>query len=68
VPAKQGLGLNEETSSASPREESAQPGEKCSVGWPQRRTGHLATEHCHLMAKHDDLDGEFTAFIAKESE
>jgi len=28
---------------------------------------HLAAEHCHLMAKHDDLDGEFFLFIPAES-
>jgi hypothetical protein len=48
-------------------EEPTKPGEQCSVGWSQRRTDHLAAEHCHLVAKHDDLDGEFTVFIAKES-
>jgi hypothetical protein len=33
----------------------------------ERRARHLATEHCHLMTKHDDLDGEFFLFIPAES-
>jgi len=24
-------------------------------------------EHCHLMVKYEDLEGEFTVFMAKEA-
>jgi hypothetical protein len=68
MPAEQCFGLDEQLSKVSTIEEPAEPGEQCSVRRTQRRARHLATEHCHLMAKHDDLGGEFTAFITKESE
>jgi hypothetical protein len=67
MPAEQCLGLDEETSLANPRKESAEPGEQRSVRRTQRRACHLATEDCHLVTEHDDLDGEFTAFMARES-
>jgi hypothetical protein len=67
MPAEQCLGLDEETSLANPRKEPVEPGEQCSVRRPKCRACHLAPEDCHLMAKHDDLDGEFTAFMARES-
>ncbi|MGD0255913.1 MAG: hypothetical protein ABSB99_10255 [Acidimicrobiales bacterium] len=68
MPAEQCLGLDEQLSEVSTVEELAEPGEQCPVRRTQRRARHLTTEHCYLMAKHDDLDGEFTVFIAKESE
>jgi hypothetical protein len=67
VPAEQCLGLDEQLSEVSTVEKPAEPGEQCPVIGPQRRARHLATEHCHLMAKHDDLDGEFFLFIPAES-
>jgi hypothetical protein len=68
MPAEQCLGLDEQLSEVSTIEEPAEPGEQRPVRRTQRRARHMATEDCHLMTKHDDLDGEFTAFIAKESE
>jgi len=65
--AEQGLGLHEETFSASSREELTQPGEQCSVARPECRACHLAPEHCHLVTKHDDFNGEFFLFIPAES-
>jgi hypothetical protein len=49
-------------------EESAEPGEQCSVGRPKCRACHLAPEHCHLVTEHDDFDGQFFAFVQAESE
>jgi hypothetical protein len=35
-----------------------QPREQCSIARLQERAGYLAAQHGHLVAKHDDLDGE----------
>jgi hypothetical protein len=46
----------------------AQPGEQCSVGWPQRRARHLAPEHGHFVTEHDDFNGQLFVFAVAESE
>lgn len=66
VPAKQGLGLNEEPASVPTIEESAQSGKDCSVRGFQGRTGHLATQDRHLMSKQDYFDGQLVVAPPKE--
>ena len=46
--------------------EPAQPGEQRSIAGPQRRAGHLAAKDGDLVAKHDDLDGQFVAVTPQE--
>ena len=58
VPAQQGCRLDEEASLAPAREQSPQSGQHRPVGRLQRRTVDLASEDRHLVAQHDDLDGE----------
>jgi hypothetical protein len=67
MPAEQCFGLDEESPQASAPKEPTQSGEQRPVIGPQRRARHLAVEHRHLMANHDDLDGEFFLFIPAES-
>ncbi len=66
MPAEQGRGLDEDPAQTPTAKEPAQPGEQRPVAGPQRRAGHLATEHGHLMTEHDDLDREFALLRAKE--
>ena len=68
MPAEQGLGLDKEPSQAPAIKESAQPGEQRPVAGLQRRTGHLAAEHRHLVTEHDDFDRQFVAVTADEPE
>ncbi len=58
--------MDEETPPASARQEPTQPGEKRPVTGPQRRAVHLTAEHRHLMAKHDDFDGQLAIVTPKE--
>src|SRR5271165_7231688 len=68
MPAKQGLGLDEEPPQPAAIKESTEAGEERPVRRSQRRVGHLPAEHHHLMAEHDDLNGQFAALRATESE
>jgi len=66
MPAKQRLGLDEEPSPASARYEPTQPGENRPVTGPQHWPGHLTTQDRHLVAKHDDFDGQLAIVTPKE--
>ena len=66
TPAEQGLGLDEEPASATPRQQPTQPRKQCPIAWLKKRSGNLAAEHGHLVAKHHDLDGEFVTFRATQ--
>ena len=68
MPAQQGLGLDEEPPQASTAEEPTQSGEQRPVRWSQRRAGHLAAQHRHLVAEHDDLDRQFFVVTPEEPE
>jgi len=68
MPAEQGFGLDKEPPQAPATKESAQPGEQRPVAGPQRRTGHLAAEHRHLVTEHDDFDRQFVAVTPGEAE
>ena len=58
VPAQQGCRLDEEASETLAGEQSCESGQHRPVGWLQHRSVDLASEHRHLVAQHDDLDGE----------
>jgi hypothetical protein len=55
---EQGLGLDEKAPPANGREQPAQPREHCSVRLSQSGAGGLAAQDGHLVAEHDDLDGQ----------
>jgi hypothetical protein len=57
VPAQQSLWLDEEVPKTLAREKSCQSDQDRSVGRLKRRSD-LASEDCHLVAQHHDLDGE----------
>jgi hypothetical protein len=59
VPPQQRLRLDKESSLSRNRQKPAQSSEYRSIRWLQRRTRHLATQDCNLVAEHDDLDGQF---------
>jgi hypothetical protein len=58
VPSQEGLGPDEETSSAGHREQPAQARYDRSVRWSQRGTSDLAAQDSNLVAEHDDLDDQ----------
>ena len=58
MPAQQGLGLDEEVSPASSRQQSAQSSENRSIRRLQGRAGHLSTQNGDLVAKHHDFYGQ----------
>ena len=66
MPAEQGLGLDEETSSPTREQERTQPGKKRPVTRPQRRARHLTTQDRHLVTKHGDFDGQLAIVTPKE--
>jgi len=67
MPSKQGLWLDEESSSPSGRNKPEQSSEHCSIRWLQGRTRHLSAQDGDLLAEHDDLDGQFFLSIATET-
>ena len=66
VPAKQGLGLDEEPASAPTIKQPTQSGEQRSIGRSEGRSDHLTTEHGNLVSEHDDFDGQLVAVAATE--
>ena len=68
MPAEQRLGLDEEPVPATTAKEPTQSGEQCPVTWSQRRAGHLAAKHRHLVTEHDDFDRQFFVVTAEETE
>ena len=66
VPAQQGCRLDEEASASSAGEQSCEPRQHRSVRRLQRRSVDLASKDCHLVAQHDDLDGEIHVIATGE--
>ena len=58
VPAQQGCWLDEEAPESPAGEQPCEPRQHRSICRLQRRSVDLASEDCHLVAQHDDLDGE----------
>jgi len=68
VPAKEGLGLDEESVQVLAAEEPAQPGEQRPVAGPHRRAGYLAAQYRHLVPQHHDFDRQFFGVTPEEPE
>ncbi len=64
VPAEQGLGLDEEPPTTPSIKEPTQPGQQGSIGRPEGRSDHLATERGNLVSQHHDFDGQLVAVAA----
>ena len=68
MPAQERLGLDEETTPMSPRQQTAQSGQQGPVGRLECRADDLATQHGHLVAQHDDLGRRLLSVPASETE
>jgi hypothetical protein len=68
VPTKQSCRLDEEASESSAGEQPCEPRQHRSICRLQRRPVDLAPEDCHLVAQHDDLDGETRGTPTNESD
>ena len=68
MPTQQGIGLCEEPMELPPGEQPAESREERSVAWLQSRTYNLAPENRHLMAEHDDFDGEIVSVTSSETD
>ena len=68
VPALQGCRLDEEAPESSAREQPRQPGQDRPIRWLECGTWHLAPEDCHLVATHDNLDGEIGVAATEETD
>jgi hypothetical protein len=58
VPSEEGLGPDNETTSASLAQEPAQARQHSPVRWAQGGASDLTAQHGDLMAEHDNLDGQ----------
>ena len=61
VPPKQGVGLDEEASTAPSGEQSRQSGEECSIGWLKCWPRDLAPKHGNFVPEDDHLDRQLIA-------
>ncbi len=68
VSAEQGVGLHEEPSQTSTAKEPTRSSEQRPIVRAKSRPGHLATEHGNLVAKHDELDGQFFVVMPNRTE
>ena len=68
VSAQQGLWLDEEVPETLAGEQSCQPAQHRPVGGLQRRSVDLASEECHLVSEHDDLDRELRVAATGEAD
>ncbi len=66
MPAQQGCWLNEEAPESSAREQSCEPRQNRPIRRLQRRSLDLGSEHRHLVAQQDDLDGEVRIAVTQE--
>ena len=58
MPTEQSVGLDEETSALRSGDQAAEAGKERSIRRSQSGSGDLAAEDGHLMAEHDDFDGQ----------
>jgi hypothetical protein len=68
VPAQQGRRLDEEVLETLSGEQSCESRKHRSIRPFQRGSVHLAAQHCHRMAQHDDLDSEVRIFASDEAD
>ena len=66
MPAEQGLGLHQEPASTPAIKQPTQSGEQSSIGRPEGRSGHLATEYGNLVSEHDDFNGQLLVVAVTE--
>jgi hypothetical protein len=66
VPAQQGRRLDEEAPETLAGEQSYEPRQHGPVRRLERRSVDLAPPDCHLVAQHDDLDGQIGVTAADE--
>jgi hypothetical protein len=67
-PAQQSFWSDEEAPESTTREQSYESRQHRPVRRLERRSVDLASEECHLVAQHDDLDGEIGVASANESD
>jgi hypothetical protein len=60
--------LDEELPDTLAGEQSCQPGQHCSIRRLERWSVHLASQDCHLVAQHDEFDGEVRISARDEAE
>jgi hypothetical protein len=58
MPPQQSLGLDEEASASSNREQSAQSSENCSIRRLKRWADHLPAQYGNLVAEKHDFNGQ----------
>ena len=68
VPAKQGVGPDEEAREVLAGKQSGQSGEQRPISRLERGSADLAFEHRHLVAEHDDLDRQVHIRATRESD
>jgi len=68
VPAQRSFWSDEEAPESTTRELSCESRQHRPVRRLERRSVDLASEDCHLVAQHDDLDGEIGVTSANESD
>ena len=68
MPTEQGVGLDEEPMKLRPGDQPAEAGKERSIRGSQSGAGHLPTEDGHLVAEHDDLDGQIAAVTPAQAE
>ena len=68
VLAQQNFWLDEEAPETLAGEQSREPSQHRSIRRLQHRLVDLASEDCHLVAQHDDLDGEIRVAVTDESD
>ncbi len=68
VPTQLGCRLDEEVPESPAGEQTCEPRQNRSIRRLQRRPVDLASEDCHLVAQHDDLDGEIRVTATDQSD
>ena len=68
MPTQQGCRLDEEVPESPAGEQTCEPRQNRSVGRLQCRSVDLASEDRHLVAQHDDLDGEIRVTATDQSD
>ena len=66
--AQKSCRLDEEVPETLAGEQSCQSGQHRSICWLERRAVHLASEDRHLVAQHDDFDGEVRISATDEAD
>ena len=68
VPSEQGLGLYDEPTETSRRQQTAESGEECPISWAKSWASNLASKYGHFVAEDDDLDRPVGSVMTSEAE